>query len=106
VSTDLFRENGFFGLLPVQDMIPHTRLFWSLRLALAGADLIGMACPFLKTCSMFRTLIADEETEYLAWAFCRTIYEDCGRYKRAVAGQDVPRGLLPTGDLVAAHRSK
>ena len=53
---------------------------------------------------MFCTIMADEETEYLAWAFCRTIYEDCGRYKRAVAGQDVPGGLLPTGDLVIDGR--
>lgn len=55
---------------------------------------------------MFRTIMADEETEYLAWAFCRTVHEDCSRYKSIVAGDDVPDGLLPTGDLVAVQRMK
>jgi hypothetical protein len=66
----------------------------------AGADTINMACPYLETCSMFCTIMADEETEYLAWAFCRTIYQDCGRYKKAISGQEVPEGLLPTGDII------
>jgi hypothetical protein len=65
-----------------------------------------MACPFLETCSMFRTIMADQEMEYLAWAFCRTVYEDCGRYKSRLAGHDVPEGLLPTGDLIATHGMK
>ena len=55
---------------------------------------------------MFRTIMADEETEYLAWAFCHTVHEDCSRYKSLLAGHDVPDGLLPTGDLVVAPRSK
>jgi hypothetical protein len=65
-----------------------------------------MPCPFIEICPMFRTVMADEETEYLAWAFCHTVHEDCSRYKSLLAGHDVPDGLLPTGDLVVAPRSK
>jgi len=72
----------------------------------AGADTIDMACPFLKTCSMFCAIIADDETEYLARAFCRTIYQDCGRYKTAISGQEVPEGLLPTGDLIVTSEPR
>ena len=96
VSSALFQYNPLTG--------PGRRCW--LRPGGAGADTILMACPFLETCSMFRTIMADDETEYLAWAFCRTLYQDCGRYKKAVSGQDVPEGLLPTGDLVAISGKK
>ena len=60
-----------------------------------------MTCPFLETCPMFKTITVEKTTEYLAWAFCRTVYSDCGRYKSMVACEDVPEGLLPTGDLIS-----
>ena len=106
MSTDLFRENGLSGTLPVQYAERDFGAPRCLRLGASGADTLFMACPFLETCSMFCTIMADDETEYLAWAFCRTVYQDCGRYKKAISGQEVPEGLLPTGDLVVTSEKK
>jgi hypothetical protein len=58
-----------------------------------------MSCPYIDTCPVFRSVLLDESKSYLAWAFCRTIHADCGRYKMVRAGNLVPEGLLPTGEI-------
>jgi hypothetical protein len=63
-----------------------------------------MSCPFLDSCPMFRMLALDEEQQYLAWAFCCGEHSDCGRYKRMLAGEPVPQGLKPTGEIVPLKR--
>jgi len=50
---------------------------------------------------MFSIIQADEGLEYLGWAFCHTIYSDCCRYKKTVAGEDIPEELMPTGEMMS-----
>jgi hypothetical protein len=59
-----------------------------------------MSCPFLDTCGMFRALALSEDDKYLAWAFCNSEHSDCVRYKKTIAGEEVPRGLMPTGVIL------
>jgi hypothetical protein len=65
-----------------------------------------MSCPFSKTCPMFSALAFEERTKHLMWAFCYGEHTDCGRYKRMVAGEPVPEGMMPTGQLVGAGHQK
>jgi hypothetical protein len=60
-----------------------------------------MSCPFIETCPAFSTIMLEEDKSYLAWAFCRTVYADCGRYKATIAGDYVPDGLMPTGEIAS-----
>ncbi len=59
-----------------------------------------MSCPFIKTCPVFRRVKRDPDEAHLAWAFCRTVYADCGRYKTIISGRSVPEGLMPTGEVI------
>lgn len=60
-----------------------------------------MSCPFRGTCVVFSAIQLDERLEYLAWAFCHTIYADCCRYKKTVAGEYIPEDLMPTGEMIS-----
>jgi hypothetical protein len=60
-----------------------------------------MSCPYIDTCPMFNSILMDETRSYMAWAFCRTIHADCGRYKMVRSGERIPEGLLPTGEIAA-----
>ncbi len=64
-----------------------------------------MSCPFVETCEMFRTLAMREDGKYLAWAFCCSEHADCVRYKKTIAGELVPRDLLPTGMILLPDMS-
>ena len=59
-----------------------------------------MSCPFIKRCPVFSAAKHDPDQSYLTWAFCRTVYADCGRYKTIISGRSVPEGLMPTGEVV------
>jgi hypothetical protein len=58
-----------------------------------------MSCPFAEECSLFEASVRREKMRYLLWAFCRAEYTDCVRYKMLKAGDHVPEGLMPTGDM-------
>jgi hypothetical protein len=60
-----------------------------------------MSCPYIDTCPTFVSVMLDESKAYLAWAFCRTIHSDCGRYKMVRSGDRVPEGLMPDGEIAS-----
>jgi hypothetical protein len=62
-----------------------------------------MCCPFLDDCSMFRTIALEPDKKHLVWAFCCGEHADCGRYKKIVAGEEIPSGLMPTGEIVVTE---
>jgi hypothetical protein len=64
-----------------------------------------MCCPFLDECPMFRTLALEPDKQHLVWAFCCGEHADCGRYKKIVAGEHLPIGLMPTGDIMIVAES-
>jgi hypothetical protein len=49
---------------------------------------------------MFRTIALQPDKRHLVWAFCCGEHADCGRYKKMVAGEQFPDGLMPTGDIM------
>jgi len=49
---------------------------------------------------MFRTLAIEQDMKHLVWAFCCGEHADCGRYKKIVAGEQFPAGLMPTGEIM------
>jgi hypothetical protein len=49
---------------------------------------------------MFRNIALDQDTKHLVWAFCCGEHTDCGRYKKIVAGERFPAGLMPTGEIM------
>ena len=59
-----------------------------------------MCCPYLDECSMFRAIALGEDMKHLVWAFCCGEHADCGRYKKMVAGEEFPAGLMPTGEIM------
>lgn len=59
-----------------------------------------MCCPYLDECSMFRTIALEPDKKHLVWAFCCGEHADCGRYKKIVAGEHFPTGLMPTGEII------
>jgi hypothetical protein len=65
-----------------------------------------MSCPFIKTCPVFNEVNLNPSESYLAWAFCRTIFSDCGRYKMILSGKNVPDGLMPTGEVIQRSKAK
>jgi hypothetical protein len=65
-----------------------------------SGELCGMSCPYLETCPMFRAIALSESCKYLVWAFCCSEHSDCGRYKKIIAGEEVARGLMPTGEIM------
>jgi hypothetical protein len=71
----------------------------ALRLLLVEGPRTLMCCPFIDTCSMFRAIALETDKEYLVWAFCCGEHADCGRYKKIVAGESIPAGLMPTGEI-------
>ncbi len=60
----------------------------------------------MKVCPAYASISDEADKSHLAWAFCRTIYHDCGIYKRLVAGEAVPADTLPTGEPVTAKVRK
>jgi len=65
-----------------------------------------MSCPFIKSCPAYASMKEGQERSHLAWAFCHTIYHDCGRYKRLIAGEAVPADMMPTGELATVKARK
>ncbi len=59
-----------------------------------------MCCPYLDECSMFRAIALEPDKKHLVWAFCCGEHSDCGRYKKTVAGEQIPAGLMPTGEIM------
>lgn len=42
----------------------------------------------------------EPDMKHLVWAFCCGEHADCGRYKKIVAGERFPTGLMPTGEII------
>jgi hypothetical protein len=65
-----------------------------------------MSCPFTKNCVAFNAITANADKQYLAWAFCLGEHTDCGRYKALMAGDTIPEGLMPDGDVIAVAKQE
>ncbi len=57
-------------------------------------------CPYLAGCPFYEFARLKGTKRALVVAFCKGRYETCARYKLRSAGQPVPKGLWPDGEMV------
>jgi hypothetical protein len=65
-----------------------------------------MSCAHATTCPLYALFAAQEPLRVWQIHFCDGRFEECARLKRARAGQDVPRNLLPNGKLLESGPSR
>ena len=57
-------------------------------------------CPFLEKCPIFEKIKGGFLDKLLSTNYCQGEFEKCERKKLKNAGKEVPKTLLPNGDVL------